>query len=1403
MEQHELFLVQGGYFTFEELDSIRECGNFYCKRDVDEIIVVFNFKNLVSVELLDMIHFNIKKDSKLHADINYEATSNFSMLNKYIINFFKNNNIKLEHTSDFSALVFKLYNGVLSYESDNENDKIISKHKEQLISYFYHYSIVVNDVTFKVINIGKMVEKYHSDILKRNEEQFKKLHQISISKEIHELKNLKCKIFKILERKNIKMPFTWYVHDGTTAHILKAFATTDATRALNQSFSVNDWVEVTAFFEYDAEYEKAIVGQVKAIKKIATPAEAKVVENFSKPRIELFSHTKMSTQDGICSAEDVVEFAREHKAKAVGFADRSNAQSFPEIDDCAKDIKALYGVEINVWNRHIPIVINQINNVPLANHEYVVFDIETTGLNNEHCEMIEFGAIKIKNGITIDKVDWLVKPSMPIPAHITKLTNITDEMVKDCAGIVEVLKKVCEFVGDDILIAHNGINFDLPFLNKMLIKNGMPILTNIMIDTMQLSRAINIKMKRHNLGAICREYGIEYDEDIAHRADYDAQVLNSAWMKMIDQLSSYQIKHVEEINKLCTTSNYYEKQFPTYLQIYAKDQVGLKTLYRLLTTSYTKQTYGEPSLFKDQIDEDRDHLIIASSPYWGDVWDKANNGTDDELRSVISFYDFIFIAPVSSINYLIGTNRIDTESAVKAILRIVTMARKCQKPVVAVSANYYLEKNEQVVHDIYIHAKRIKKGVHPFYTRDVDTPPLLYYRSTQEMLDEFSFISDPDLLNEIVIENTYKFANMCSKIIINRKKLEVPEIEDVDTKIKEVIDLTTYKIYGHKVDKKILERIKTEFGMITSKGYSVIYWISHLLVQKSNNDGFVVGSRGSVGSSLVAYLMNITEVNPLPPHYVCTHCHNHFFVDDETVDGFDLPEMFCPMCKNKMTGNGHNIPFETFLGTPEVVKVPDIDLNFSGEYQPLAHKFIYDMFGKENAFKAGTILTVAEKTAYGFIKDYYEQIGVECPNKAQVEWLRSKCMSVKRASGQHAGGVVIVPKKFDALDFFPYQFPPKADESDWYCTHFPFEHIHDYLLKFDILGHDFPTRYKMMVETSKVAFQTEYYTDKKVITLFTSLDALNIKPTDIDGETIGTYGIPECSTDTSIKMIKDTKPSSFGDLIRISGLSHGTNVWVGNAKDILENDKTLSIRDVICYREDMQLFLASKGVNKDIAFKISESVRKGKGVPKDCYNLLVEKIPQWYIDSCNKIEYLFPKAHATAYMTGSFICGWYKIYYPIHFYGSYFNTKADDFDYPVIMKGKDQIIATLKDIVHRSKAHDAAVSEKEKSHIIPYRLAVEFYARGLKFSKIDINKSDAVKFIIDGDVLIPPFVVIEGCGVEAALSVITARTEKPFTSIQDISKRTKINKTILQKLREYEALGDLSETDQMNIFGFI
>ncbi|WP_412031666.1 PolC-type DNA polymerase III [Metamycoplasma buccale] len=1127
-------------------------------------------------------------------------------------------------------------------------------------------------------------------------------------------------------------------------------------------------------------------------------------DSEDKKRVELALRTNMSTQDGISTPKEYLKAARKYGHTAIAITDLDDVQNFPDFYNDTKknkDIKPIYGATLSSITTHNDFFFN-FKDFAFANQKYVVFDIETTGLSARFNEIIEFGAAIVENGNIVKRIQFFLKPSRPIPASITKLTKITDDLLADGYSQEEGIKKIYEILNNNISVAHNA-RFDINVCKENFVKYGLDTSHIYGIDSLAISYFLFPYEKRFKLGHVAKRFNIYYDSEVAHRGDYDAEVLAMVWVNMIEKLK-------REYNIL--TSSGLAKQNPKYMldrkfeyevRLLAKNQIGLKKLFKLITKSLTSNYSNGPKFLIDKWEKDPD-LLLGSGANSSWLWDKVLYGTNENILRAMAPFDYIELPPISTFNYLYNDDWITREQIEFAYKDLISKAKSLGKICVAVSDARYVYDYQKLIHDIYVNAPSLGGGQHWLKRYRKIASPNFKFLNTTDMKKEFIFLNDGNLVNEIVVENTNKIANMISdNIEVIKNKLYVPTFDDSAKKLKEVVYQNAKLRYGENIDKKILDRIDRELKPIIKYGYSVIYWISHKLVKKSNEDGYLVGSRGSVGSSIVANLANITEVNPLEPHYLCNNCkYFEWNLDPNIFSGWDLPNKNCPKCSELMMRDGHNIPFETFLGF-EANKVPDIDLNFSGEYQPIIHNYVKELFGENHTFRAGTISTIASKTAYGFCKKYAEEIfkNEEVWSKLYFDFLASKTEGVKRTTGQHPGGIIIIPKEFDVEDFTPINYPANDNSSTWKTTHFDFTTIHDNVLKLDLLGHDDPTVIKMLEDLTNTDAKKIPKMDPEVLKLFSSTASLKIKPEDISGETTGAYGLPEFGTQFVRRMLKTANPQSFNDLILMSGLSHGTDVWSGNAEELIKQGKKL--KDCVCCRDDIMRELIEWKIEPLSAFEIMERVRKGKGLTIEQEDLLINnKVPIWYIDSLKKIKYMFPKAHATAYVIMAWRIAWYKLYHPLPFYASFYSNRPDSINIKIMSSGKQVVLSTLNDLKRRVDSKTNPLSTKENDLIPILEITQELYARGYSIKNVSLEKSLAKNWIIDdkNKALIPPFVVVEGLGETVADSIVKAREEHEFLSIEDMSERTKINSKILSELKSLNILDGLDETNQTSLF---
>lgn len=1189
-----------------------------------------------------------------------------------------------------------------------------------------------------------------------------------------------------------------------------------------QRIHIGDWIALKGRIGFN-QYDQEVTFTIDNFQKIEKEVTKRKDTNELK-RVELHTHTKMSVMDGISHVSDYLKQADEWGWNAIAITDHTNVQSFPDAFASIKSInkkrkekkldpmKLIYGSEVTMLEDEVWYVKND-KNQKLREAKFVIFDLETTGLSPELDEIIEFGAViyDYKTGQRIKK-DILIKPFKELKEFTKELTHITDEMLANKPTIDQIFGEIYTILEDAILVAHNA-NFDFNFLQSYAKKLGYPELTNTVIDTLTISRALYPMLKNHRLGTVAKKTGILYDDKIAHRGDYDADVLTDVYEHMWhDAKNKYAIdtdtdwKKVIPIEPIDNMNYVRSRGFHT--TILAKNQTGLKELYQIISYSHTQSLLGSPKIFKSKLNEIRqtNNLLIGTSCVNGEIFDLARTNTFDVLDEKIKFYDYVEIQPLSVYKNLCQNGSL-TEEELKLIIRmIIRVAKDNNKLIVASSDAHYVDPELKLIRQIYINAKGLGGVRHPLfdYKDRVKDFPDQHLRTTQEMLDEFAWLNDEQLVHEMVIENTNKIANLVDEnIFAIQSGTFNPHIDNVDILLKEECYKTAHSMYGQELPPIVATRLERELDSIIKHGFGVIYWISHKLVEKSLQDGYLVGSRGSVGSSFVATMSKITEVNPLRAHYRCLNCqYSDFSTPSEFKCGYDLPKQKCPKCSQILIGDGHDIPFETFLGF-DGDKVPDIDLNFSGEYQAQAHNFTKTMFGENNVFRAGTISTVAAKTAFGYVKNYFEekQELANQPRKVEVERIASLAEGVKRTTGQHPGGIIILPKEYEIEDFTPINYPADDINGEWKTTHFDFHSIHDNLLKMDILGHVDPTALKMLQDLTGVDPITIPTNDEKVYSLFSTTKALDITSDQINNEITGAIGIPEFGTSFVRTMLKDTKPKNFADLVQISGLSHGTDVYLGNAATLIKQGLA-NISSVIGCRDDIMVYLLTMGLEPSLAFSIMESVRKGKGLTSTWINTMkVHNVPDWYIDSCLKIKYMFPKAHATAYVLMAYRVAWFKIYYPIEYYATYLSTRADAFDLETSLKGYDGVLQKLREYEGKVARNDA--NAKEQALITVFEVQLEMLSRGIKMMNIDFNQSLGSKFKVVFDeklnqkVLYPPFNIIDSLGETVAQSIINAREVKQFASLSDLKKRTQVTQTQLKIFENLGITDSLSNDEQL------
>ncbi len=1232
------------------------------------------------------------------------------------------------------------------------------------------------------------------------------------------------KIFKREERdiknKTKKLVIISYT-DNTYSITSNLFEGKRFTRDVLDSIQEGDLVKIRGEVKYD-EYNKQTVIDVSSLTKLP-PLPLREDTYEGEKRTELHLHTKMSAMDAVGEIPSYFEAAHRWGWNSIAVTDHGCVQAFPQAAELGKKygLKVLYGCELYVVDRHLNNIYNPSDDL-IKDSTYVVFDLETTGLSSRYDRIIEFGATKYSKGNVIDEVDFFINPDMPLSPVTTSLTHITDADVKNGKSIKKALKDIVEFIGDSVLVAHNAI-FDFGFLNEALRNNNMPELANPVVDTLPLSRYFFPDNRSHTLGAICRVLGVTYDETSAHRAVYDAQVLLGVWEAMETKLLNMDINFKHRDLDSLSSPEVLMNARPFHVTCYAKNQDGLKDLFKIISTSNIDTFKDVPRVPRAVLESYRANLILGSACGNSEVFDTCMTKSEKQTIDKMKFYDFIEVQPPANYSYLVNDGQVSNMNMVKHIIvDMIDAAKKAGKLVCATSDCHYLEESDKIYRDVYVFAKGLKGVRHPLnpFRRDkmkYYENPDQHLRTTDEMVKEFEFLGNEDEIKEIVITNPHRVVAMTEVINPIKDKLYTPTIQDCDKKLVERVYKKAHEWYGDPLPKEIDERLKAELAGIGANNYYVIYYIASELVGQANKDGYIVGSRGSVGSSLVATMASITEVNPLPPHYRCPHCKHLEWADPvKYASGFDLEDKVCPVCGTPLIHDGQNIPFATFLGF-HAEKVPDIDLNFPPDYQAHAHDLTKVLLGKGNVYKAGTIESVAEKNAIGYAKGYFESLEMHPElnvhaqdiSQAELERIAIGCQGVKRTTGQHPGGIIVIPEGMSVYDFTPIQYPADKPDSSWKTTHFDFHSIHDNVLKLDLLGHVDPMALRMMSQFADMPIDKIPLNDKDVMSLFTSPDALKLKYNDLNLK-LGTLGMPEFGTNFVMNLLSETKPHTFGDLLIISGLSHGTNVYAGNQDALIKNNVT-DLRGCIGCRDDIMTGLHDNyGIDYSDSFQIMELVRKNNFTkPKNAekrekYEKLMRehKVPEYYIDSCCKIQYLFPRGHAVAYCMMGVRVGWFKVHRPLAFYATYFTCRADQFDIKVMCKGRFAIINKIKEFNDQVEATRKKLSATEQDLMLVLNMVLEMYDRGIKFDNISIDKSDSVKFKIDyeNNAIIPPFTTISGLGESVAESIVEARNIRKFSSIEDLVERTRLSLQRATELKELGALGDLPPSDQMTLF---
>lgn len=1190
------------------------------------------------------------------------------------------------------------------------------------------------------------------------------------------------------ELKSGKILAMFNLFDGSSTITCKVFLEAEKSKAILKRMNSSKGVKVIGTAQFDP-FAKELGVIANAIVESNGIKRKVRQDNSQEKRVELHMHTQMSQMDAMTSAEDLLKRAVKWGMKSIAITDHGVVQAFPEahkyLEKAHPDLKVIYGVEAYLAPDTVSCI--SFSKGQDLDATYCVLDLETTGLSFRTEKITEVGIMKVKNGEVIDEFSCFVNPEKPIPQKVVEVTNITDDMVKDAETIDKVFPKILEFVGDSILVAHNA-DFDIGFLKYNASQLGYE-LNNTYLDTLRLAKSLFPDFKKYKLGFIADKLGIVVE--VAHRALDDVDTTVKVFNIMISMLKEKGAKTWDDVDSLEIGKADY-KSLPTYHAIIlAKDYVGLKNLYKLVSYSHLNYFYKKPRILKSLYKKYSEGLILGSACEAGELYRAIVAGkTDEEIEEIANDYDYLEIQPIGNNMFMVRQGVVPDEEALRDINRkIVALGEKLDKPVVATCDVHFMDPEDEIY-------RRILQAGQGYDDCDEQAP--IYLRTTEEMLKEFEYLGE-EKAYEVVVTNTNKIADMCEKIKPISPEKCPPHIDGCETTIKEIAYNKAHELYGEQLPQIVEERLDKELTSIIKNGFSVMYIIAQKLVWKSNEDGYIVGSRGSVGSSFVANMTGITEVNSLPPHYRCPNCKYSDFTDYGCLCGFDLPDKDCPKCGHKLVKDGIDIPFETFLGF-NGDKEPDIDLNFSGEYQAKAHKYTEVIFGKGTTFKAGTVGTVADKTAYGYVKKYYEERGVPV-NNAEVLRLAQGCTGIKRTTGQHPGGIIVVPKGREIYEFTPVQHPADDPNSDIITTHFDYHSIDQNLLKLDILGHDDPTMIRMLFDLTGKDPTKVPLDDKETMSIFSSTKALGVTPEQIHSE-VGSYGIPEFGTKFVRGMLVDTRPTTFDELIRISGLSHGTDVWLGNAQTLIE-EGTVTLQDAICCRDDIMIYLIKMGLEPNKAFKIMETVRKGKALKdpdkwEGFKSAMKEKdVPDWYIKSCEKIKYMFPKAHAAAYVTNAFRIAWFKVHEPKAYYTAYFTIRADEFDSDIMCHGEERVKNKMKEI---DLAGNGATT-KDKNMYAILELVMEMYERGINFLPIDLYKSHSTKFRIEEEGIRPPLNSIPGLGTVAAQGIEEAKKDGKFMSIDDLKIRSKVGKSVVELLEKAGCLKGMSQSNQMSLFG--
>ncbi len=1497
-------------------------------KETNRMTLILNLDKLIPVTVFEEL-YNKGKTLKGASEVRYKFIIK-NIDNEYFKDYF---NYYFDILLSRCPMLEAIDKNKITFNDNNINFEVLNNvEKDKIDSLKEKIEIFLTDMGFNDVsvtaNINEKLRKEFIDTLGKEEKEIEKKETIKLLKgknikgEVSNIKNLITNENNVILIANVFGIDSKSTQSGWYIITLKITDNTDSIFAniftkekeefdyLLSNIKEGKWYKFRGSVKLNTrsnDYEYGI-NDIETV----DVKETKLVDDAEIKRVELHAHTMMSQMDGLTKVDlskhtcELVSRCIEMGYRGVAITDHNGCQAFPiayqiisgynkKQEDESKKFKGLYGTELTVVEDMINIVVRPTDK-DLETTEYVVFDTETTGFNaaNED-QMIEIGAVKIKEGVITDRFDELINPGRHIPDRITELTGISDEMVSDKQNEEEVTKKFLEWAGDAPMVAHNA-KFDISFIEMAMKKYNLGEFKNTVIDTLELSRSLDQGYARHSLSALVKRYDVEFDEESHHRADYDAEGTALVFHKMMKKLVSQNYEKISDIDKLVPKDEIYKFGRTFHFNAIALNRKGLKNLFKIISLANTTYLYKTPRIPRSKLQELREGIIIGSGCYESEVFTEARSKDGEELSNIINFYDYVEVQPPEVYDHLIQTGDFSNVFELKTyIKKIIDATKSAGKIIVATGDVHHFTREDKIYREIIVNQKVPGGGRHPLSKSEITNIPSQHFRTTKEMLEDFNFL-DPDLAYEIVVTNTNKIADMveeieviintngvpfsprvrsddgksyldCPRVVTdlvyekassmygsplphnieeriskelygdavfnywqNKLKKEKPDISDdelekltfenlhntlvegfdtVKELIREVVLEKWTEEDGEKTEEAINKKIKKELGGIIGGGFDPIYLIAQRLVKHSNDDGYLVGSRGSVGSSFVATLMGITEVNSLPAHYRCEKCKHSEFNDEEGnplgqtySSGFDLPDKKCPECGTLMKKDGQDMPFATFLGF-NADKVPDIDLNFSDLNQASAHEYTKVLFGVDNVYRAGTIGTVADKTAYGFVKGYFEDKGITDIRSCEIERLAKGCTGVKRTTGQHPGGIVVVPDYMEVSDFTPFQYPADDNTSAWRTTHFDYHSIEEDLLKLDILGHSDPTQLRLIQDLSKTNVEDVPLDDKDTMSIFSSTKVLGVTNEQIMCPT-GTLGIPEFGTPFTISMVDETKPTTFAELVKISGLSHGTDVWLGNAQELIKNN-IVPFKEVIGCRDDIMVYLMYHGVKPIKAFKIMEFVRKGKASKdpqgwEEHKNTMKEAgIEDWFIDSCEKIKYMFPKAHAAAYVTSAFRIAWYKVHMPVYFYATWFSTKATDFDIEVMIKGYDAIKDRLIEI--KNKGYDATNKEEGISECL--NVALEATARGIKILPFDLYKSKSLTFdVADDKTLIPPFVTIDGLGAVVAKNIEEEAHKKPFVSVEDFQNRCKVSQTLVDKLRTLGVFKGMPESSQLSLFDF-